>query len=37
MKNYEIIHISATKGDKYIAKHCSVCLKKNMKIETRFL
>lgn len=28
-KDYEIIYVPAIKGDKYIARHCRVCLKKH--------
>jgi hypothetical protein len=37
IKNQEFVRISATKGDKYMARFCRVCHKKITRRETRFL
>jgi hypothetical protein len=36
MKNYKFIQVLATDGDQYSIRYCRVCLKKNIRRETRF-
>jgi len=37
LKNHKLVHISPTKNDKTPTRKCRVCVRKNIKKETRFL
>jgi len=37
LKNHKLVHISTTKDDKMPTQKCQVCVRKNIKKETRFL
>jgi len=37
LKNHELVHIPPTKNDKMPTRKCQVCVRKNIKKETRFL
>jgi hypothetical protein len=37
LKNHKLVHIPPTKNDKTPTRKCRVCVRKNVKKETRFL
>jgi len=37
LKNHKLVHIPPTKNDKMPTRKCRVCVRKNIKKETRFL
>jgi len=37
LKNHKLVHILPTKNDKMPTRKCRVCVRKNIKKETRFL